>query len=117
MGAREVVEQTDVGPLMAAHEPSTVLCDDCPANPEDLRSGVDPREAVIPTPDHTTRAFTSACLRPVQRTLPSALVLTRIPVSGYAENNFCQSLAINLPERVARHSVNGHQQLRHFVIR
>jgi hypothetical protein len=46
MGAREVVEQTDVGPLMAAHEPSTVLCDDCPANPEDLRSGVDPREAV-----------------------------------------------------------------------
>jgi len=40
-----------------------------------------------------------------------------MPVSGYAENNFCQSLAISLPERVAQHSINGHQQLRHFVIR
>src|ERR1700745_1967201 len=43
MGAREVVEQNYVGPLMAAHGPSTALCV-AAHNPEDLRAGVDPRE-------------------------------------------------------------------------
>ncbi len=38
-------------------------------------------------------------------------------LSRYAENSFCHSLAINCPERAARHSINGHQQLRHFLIR
>jgi hypothetical protein len=33
-------------------------------------------------------------------------------VIGCAENNCCQSLAINLPEPVAWDSINGNQQLR-----